>query len=58
MSAAFGVSVMYALYDIDGVLRFTCADREACMAYAKLFNLSSIECSLIPLSQTSEERKN
>ncbi len=49
---------MYALYDIEGVLRFTCTDREACIAYAKLFNLSSIECSLMPLSEINEERKN
>ena len=49
---------MYALYDIDGVHRFTCTDKEACMAYAKLFDLSSVECSLMPLSETTEEIKN
>ncbi len=50
---------MYALYDIDGVLRFACPDKEACMAYAKLFDLSSVECSLMAMSDTSrEEREN
>ena len=48
---------MYGLYDMDGVLRFTCTDKEACMAYAKLFDLSSIEFSLMPLSEVKEDNK-
>ena len=46
---------MFGLYDTEGVLRFTCTDKEACIAYAKLFELSSIEFSLMPLSDTKED---
>ena len=49
---------MYGLYDTEGFLRFTCTDKEACIAYAKLFNLSSIEFSLMSLSETNEEENN
>ena len=46
---------MYGLYDTEGILRLTCTDKEACIAYAQLFNLSSIEFSLMPLSEINEE---
>ena len=49
---------MYGLYDTEGILRFTCADKEACIAYAKLFDLSSIEFSLMPLLEINEDDKN
>ena len=49
---------MYGLYDTEGFLRFTCTDKEACIAYAKLFDLSSIEFSLMPLSDINEEKDN
>ena len=49
---------MYGLYDIDGILRFTCSDKEACIAYAKLFDLSSIEFSLMPLIEINEDENN
>ena len=49
---------MYGLYDTEGILRFTCADKEACIAYAKLFNLSSIDFSLMPLSEIKEDEEN
>ena len=32
---------MYGIYDRDGVLRFFNSDREACIDYAKLFELNS-----------------
>ena len=35
---------MYSLYDRDGVLRFANSDREACLDYAKLFELNSANC--------------
>jgi hypothetical protein len=43
---------MHGLYDSDGILRFTGLDREACLAYARLFGLSLASCSLtdIPYS--------
>ena len=37
---------MLGLYDSDGILRFTGLDREACLAYARLFGLSLASCSL------------
>ncbi len=49
---------LYGLYDTEGMLRFTCTDKEACMAYAKLFDLSSIEFSLMPLSEINEDDNN
>ncbi len=38
---------MYVLYDRDGVLRFANPDKEACLDYAKLFDLNSDNCSLM-----------
>ena len=32
---------MYGLYDTEGILRFVNSDKEACLAYAELFELSS-----------------
>ncbi len=32
---------MYGLYDRDGILRFVNSDKEACLDYAKLFELNS-----------------
>ena len=40
---------MYGLYDRDGVLRFANSDREACLDYAKLFELNSAHCCLMNL---------
>ena len=49
---------LYGLYDTEGILRFTCSDKEACIAYAKLFDLSSIEFSLMSLSEINDEEDN
>ena len=38
---------MYGIYDSDGVLRFLNSDREACIDYAKLFELNSAHCYLM-----------
>ena len=32
---------MYGLYDTEGILRFVNSDKEACLAYVELFELSS-----------------
>ena len=48
---------MYGLYDTDGVLRFICADKEACVAYAELFDLPSIEYSLMTFPENFQEAK-
>ena len=45
---------MYVLYDKDGLLRFVNSDKEACLDYAKLFDLNSKNFSLLDL----EESKN
>jgi len=40
---------VHGLYDDDGILRFIGLDREACVAYAELFDLSLARCSLMDL---------
>ena len=40
---------MYGIYDRDGVLRFSNSDREACIDYAKLFELNSAHYYLMDL---------
>ena len=45
---------LYGLYDTEGILRFTCSDKEACIAYAKLFEISSIDFSIMPLSDINK----
>ena len=40
---------MFGLYDNDGILRFTGIDREACLAYADLFEIPRSGCSLLDL---------
>ena len=42
---------LFGLYDRDGILRFTGRDREACIAYAELFDLQSIECHLLDIPE-------
>ena len=41
---------MYGIYDSDGVLRFINSDREACLDYAKLFELNSADLLFYELS--------
>ena len=43
---------MYGLYDEDGILRFINSDKEACIAYAKLFEISSANFSLLNLANS------
>ena len=40
---------MYGIYDRDGVLRFLNSDKEACIDYAKLFELNSANYHLMDL---------
>ena len=49
---------MYGLYDRDGVLRFVNSDKEACLDYAKLFELNSEHCSLMNLIINSDKGNN
>ena len=41
---------MYGLYDKEGILRFVDLDKDACIAYAELFELSSTNYCLIDLA--------
>ncbi len=41
---------MYGLYDKEGVLRFVDSDKDACIAYAELFELSSTNYCLMDLA--------
>ena len=49
---------MYGLYDRDGVLRFVNSDKEACLDYAKLFELNSTHCSLMHLIASIDKENN
>ena len=40
---------MYGLYDREGILRFIDSDKEACIAYAELFELGSTNYCLMNL---------
>ena len=40
---------MYGLYDKEGVLRFVDSDKDACIAYAELFELGSTNYCLMDL---------
>ena len=49
---------MYGLYDSDGVLRFVNSDREACLDYAKLFELNSAHFCLMNLILKCDKENN
>jgi len=40
---------MFGLYDKEGILRFVDSDKDACIAYAELFELGSTNYCLIDL---------
>ena len=46
---------MYSLYDRHGILRFVNSDREACLDYAKLFELNSAQFCLINLIENIDK---
>ena len=41
---------MYGLYDKEGILRFVDSDKDACIAYAELFELGSTNYCLMDLA--------
>ena len=47
---------MYGLYDKEGILRFVDSDKNACLAYAELFELSSTNYCLIDLAYYDTKR--
>jgi len=48
---------MYGLYDKEGVLRFVDSDKDACIAYAELFELGSTNYCLIDLANDTKRVK-
>ena len=49
---------MYGLYDKEGILRFVDADKDACIAYAELFELSSTNYCLMDLAENKKGLKD
>jgi len=48
---------MYGLYDKEGILRFVDSDKDACIAYAELFELSSTNYCLMDLANDTKKVK-
>ena len=48
---------MYGLYDKEGILRFIDADKDACIAYAELFELGSTNYCLMDLANEKKKVK-
>ena len=49
---------MYGLYDKEGILRFVDSDKDACIAYAELFELGSTNYCLINLANDTKYVKS
>ena len=49
---------MYALYDKQGILRFVDSDKDACIAYAELFELGSTNYCLMDLAKNTNKVKS
>ena len=43
---------MYGLYDKEGILRYVNSDKEACIAYAELFDLNTQSYLLMSLHES------
>ena len=46
---------MYGLYDKEGILRFVDSDKDACIAYAELFELGSTNYCLMDLAYDTKK---
>ena len=46
---------MYGLYDKEGLLRFFDSDKDACIAYAELFELGSTNYCLMDLASETNK---
>ena len=47
---------MYGLYDKEGILRFVDSDKDACIAYAELFELGPTNYCLMDLTNDRKKR--
>ena len=45
---------MYGLYDKEGILRFVDSDKDACIAYAELFEICSANYCLMNLAKDTK----
>ena len=48
---------MYGLYDKEGILRFVNSDKDACIAYAELFDLGATNYCLLDLASDTKKIK-
>ena len=48
---------MYGLYDKEGILRFFDSDKDACIAYAELFEIGSTNYCLMDLANNTKKVK-
>ena len=48
---------MYGLYDKEGILRFVDSDKDACIAYADLFELGATNYCLMELANHTKNVK-
>ena len=46
---------MYGLYDKEGILRYVNSDKDACIAYAELFDLNEQSYLLMSLNDTIKD---
>ena len=46
---------MYGLYDKEGILRFVDTDKDACIAYAELFELGSTNYCLMDFASNTKK---
>ena len=49
---------MYCIYDKEGILRFINSDKDACIAYAELFELGSTNYCLMDLANDIKKIDN
>ena len=48
---------MFGLYDKEGILRFVDSDKDACIAYAELFELGTTNYCLMDLANDTKTVK-
>ena len=48
---------MYGLYDKEGILRFVDSDKDACIAYAELFELGATNYCVMDLANDTKKVK-
>ena len=49
---------MYGLYDREGILRYVNSDKDACLEYAALFELTDKSYSLLFLDNVGDDLKD